>query len=720
MAELTVICPSEEDLQRAIMRNIECSVSSCKRHFSTLPALWMHCAKTHKIYEEKWQEEAFKNNKKSSQTISKQFVCPVSGCSRGKDSGKPFCRLSLLKTHYTNQHAEKKFSCQKCGSRFGSAKYLEVHVNRCGQLFKCSCGAPYTTPEALYMHAKRQKHELTQEFMQTRKYMWRRKDLEAELHGEPPPSTGKKRKPENIPILPKGPTFILHQIVRPLQVTACTQTEKEDVVPHASNFNLADKTQAPASRKRRRAAESKRNECVTGSTDIIPLARVVDHVDQRFATRQLQTLAMSRDLGLINLQYQANQVIPGVTPPGSNQQISSENVGANIFPTMGSASLPSGEVRWDVQASSSSCLVAPHSSQYSASSGTTTDVFQSRGVQSSSMPVAMSGAHGHSNLQASVASNSNTVGLSSIGSHSVSTFQSVSAPSVTNAPGQVHSTFSGSSMDGIPESRDCNDSINFRSIGTNLEPLGVPTQTDFTFLDLFASCDIQTQTMESIFACSPVMTETSGTQTQVQERTTSAVETNPTLTNAAQTLVDNVLETSPNQASMHTQTLIAEQTTMETQTPGTPHALNMRTVELQTMTHSSIATSPCAQPSPSLQHETQETQTMDLISSHDLLSLDIYTQTGLTADDLGDNSSNDDLEFSTIHTQTVDDFDLGVFGIDGNCASVQTDFPEERNERSNVGTQVQSQFLERDTVSADVQTDTSGNVSQCGNSEFPS
>lgn len=48
--------------------------------------------------QEKWQEDAFKNNKKSSQTVSKQFVCPVTGCSRGKDSGKPFCRLSLLKT----------------------------------------------------------------------------------------------------------------------------------------------------------------------------------------------------------------------------------------------------------------------------------------------------------------------------------------------------------------------------------------------------------------------------------------------------------------------------------------------------------------------------------------------------------------------------------------------------------------------------------------------
>lgn len=57
-------------------------------------------------------------------------------------------------------HAEKKYACSTCGQKFGIQASCKRHEEKCGQTFLCSCGCPFTTIEALYMHAKRKNHEM--------------------------------------------------------------------------------------------------------------------------------------------------------------------------------------------------------------------------------------------------------------------------------------------------------------------------------------------------------------------------------------------------------------------------------------------------------------------------------------------------------------------------------------------------------------------------------
>ncbi|PIK36376.1 putative ATM interactor-like [Apostichopus japonicus] len=700
-----IICPSEEELQSDSQRNIKCLVTGCDKLFSTLPAMWMHSAKTHHVYKDEAFKQAMSSTKKKdrSKSVIKHFFCPMAGCNRGESGNKPFDRLTTLKMHYINQHAEKKFVCERCGSKFGSSSYLDVHVSRCGQMFKCSCGVPYTTPEALYVHAKRQKHELTEEFLKSRKYKWRRKDLEAKAFNKP---TVKKRG--LVPLLPKPPVFILHQIVCPVKVSTCTQTDGR----HLPSYPTPKKKRQSITNEKRLKQPTTKRKRIDRNAEVLS-QRHANTGSDHFASQQLQRLASTAETELTNIPYNVIQVISDRQGPVTIQQPPHERNGrahfANYSRTLSSACN---------QLTSQSPL------HYSSAA---TDGLSSQGIQSSNLVsvgsslaggIPSSSSHGSgcmmTNIGTSAPSSSYQTNVVTVSTGSdpeqAGTVQAASnlltmatgsnVISTANEP-QNALSFANSST-----STESNDSINFRSIGTTFETFGVPTQTDFSFLDLFASCDIQTQTIESIFACSPVNQETSATQTQLQLLRDRAVETIATTTTDAETLVNNMLEEDAHQTSMQTQTLIAEQSTMETQTPSSStHALNnMRTVELQTMTHSTIATSPCPLPEGEggLQQETQETQTMKTLSSHDLLSLDIYTQTGLNDVDLSDRTHLDDLEFADIHTQTMDDFDLGVFGMDGNSTSVQTDVPlVSRGEGSHtVGTQVQME-----TVSADVQTD---------------
>ena len=429
------------------------------------------------------------------------------------------------------------------------------------------------------------------------------------------------------------------------------------------------------------------------------------------ASRQLQRLASTAGTELANIPYNVIHVFSEQDVPVSIQQLlpernvttSSTYPSTPLIPSSASIGLSSS----NLVTSKSPLIYSSHVTNGHATQSIHTSNLMA--VSSSSGMVPAVTASSYPKDSGGMMTNTRTSTESrGYQSNEVSTNQDTTLPNlITMGPGSTVASIANQghndlSLVNSSTSTGSNDSINFRSIGTTFETLGVPTQTDFSILDLFASCDIQTQTIESIFACSsPVIQETSATQTQLRELRNSAVGTNPTPTTDAETLVNNMLEANT-QSSMQTQTLMAEQSTMETQTPGNPHALNMRTVELQTMSYSTIATSPCSQPGPSLQQETQETQTMNTLSSQDLLSLDIYTQTGLeAADDLADRTNLDELEFADIHTQTMDDFDLGVFGIDSNSTSIQRDCPLVRVEGSHtVGTQVQ-----HETVSANVQTE---------------
>lgn len=57
-------------------------------------------------------------------------------------------------------HAEKNYKCSKCSREFGIEATCKRHEVKCGQTFLCTCGCPFTTSEALWMHAQRNNHPL--------------------------------------------------------------------------------------------------------------------------------------------------------------------------------------------------------------------------------------------------------------------------------------------------------------------------------------------------------------------------------------------------------------------------------------------------------------------------------------------------------------------------------------------------------------------------------
>ncbi|KAG0416930.1 hypothetical protein HPB47_006028, partial [Ixodes persulcatus] len=62
--------------------------------------------------------------------------------------------------HYIKVHAEKKYSCSKCGKKFGAEWLSKHHESTCGTSWHCQCGATYQNREALLTHARRHKHTL--------------------------------------------------------------------------------------------------------------------------------------------------------------------------------------------------------------------------------------------------------------------------------------------------------------------------------------------------------------------------------------------------------------------------------------------------------------------------------------------------------------------------------------------------------------------------------
>lgn len=57
-------------------------------------------------------------------------------------------------------HAEKQHTCKKCSRGFGLLAACKRHEIKCGQVFHCGCGCPFTTREALLMHVRRKQHSL--------------------------------------------------------------------------------------------------------------------------------------------------------------------------------------------------------------------------------------------------------------------------------------------------------------------------------------------------------------------------------------------------------------------------------------------------------------------------------------------------------------------------------------------------------------------------------
>jgi len=119
----------------------------------------MHLIKTHGVASSSEEKQLYVRGQ-SKNRVEKHFYCPVKHCVRGQGTKRHFPRMSQLKQHYMTVHAEKKNVCSKCGKGFGLPDTCRRHELKCGQLFICSCGCPYTTVEALFTHARRQMHKL--------------------------------------------------------------------------------------------------------------------------------------------------------------------------------------------------------------------------------------------------------------------------------------------------------------------------------------------------------------------------------------------------------------------------------------------------------------------------------------------------------------------------------------------------------------------------------
>lgn len=92
--------------------------------------------------------------------MPKRFCCTVASCLSREGHPKPFSSRKLLTQHYIKVHAEKKYSCSKCGKKFGAEWLSKHHESTCGTSWHCQCGATYQNREALLTHARRHKHTL--------------------------------------------------------------------------------------------------------------------------------------------------------------------------------------------------------------------------------------------------------------------------------------------------------------------------------------------------------------------------------------------------------------------------------------------------------------------------------------------------------------------------------------------------------------------------------
>ncbi|XP_002739021.1 uncharacterized protein LOC100378387 [Saccoglossus kowalevskii] len=163
--EVQIVCPSVSDLCRETPTDVLCPVTGCGKIVKKPAALRMHLIKTHQVYKNADEKTLFTASKDQKKNITKHYYCPIDGCSRCIATKRPFMRLNQVKLHYIKMHGVKKLECKRCKKKFGTKSDLNRHERNCGQIFKCTCGCPYTTREALQVHAKRQGHLLPAEFI---------------------------------------------------------------------------------------------------------------------------------------------------------------------------------------------------------------------------------------------------------------------------------------------------------------------------------------------------------------------------------------------------------------------------------------------------------------------------------------------------------------------------------------------------------------------------
>ena len=93
--EVEEVCPSIESLTKS-ETDVPCSVEGCSRIFQNSSCLRMHLIKTHGVTRSNEEKTLYIRGQSRSQ-VRKHFYCPAKFCVRGKDTKRPFSRMSQLK-----------------------------------------------------------------------------------------------------------------------------------------------------------------------------------------------------------------------------------------------------------------------------------------------------------------------------------------------------------------------------------------------------------------------------------------------------------------------------------------------------------------------------------------------------------------------------------------------------------------------------------------------
>ncbi|KAH3778804.1 ATM interactor-like isoform X1 [Dreissena polymorpha] len=151
-----------------VPKDVKCSFEGCSKTFSNKGNLHMHLIKSHGEIKNDRDASIYQGCKGTGPSV--RFHCPVEPCMYNKGAKKYWATLQLVRQHFKRVHAERKFACSKCSSKFSCEYDLNRHLSVCGVMYSCgSCPVKYTTKEALLMHCKRGEHEYPAEYQRQKK-----------------------------------------------------------------------------------------------------------------------------------------------------------------------------------------------------------------------------------------------------------------------------------------------------------------------------------------------------------------------------------------------------------------------------------------------------------------------------------------------------------------------------------------------------------------------
>lgn len=90
------------------------------------------------------------------------YFCPVVGCDRSEEQGRPFDKIGGIRQHYKAVHLRNgtSFTCNRCDMKFESRYFLKMHKHCCGHRYACSCNALFSCYHGMRKHAKKMGHQI--------------------------------------------------------------------------------------------------------------------------------------------------------------------------------------------------------------------------------------------------------------------------------------------------------------------------------------------------------------------------------------------------------------------------------------------------------------------------------------------------------------------------------------------------------------------------------